>query len=59
MADPPPYPGTPHWVKVSSIAVGVVALLVVILVHRGGGPRHNIASPGGPVDHMTPEGGHR
>jgi hypothetical protein len=58
LADPPPYPGTPRWVKVSSVAVGVVALLVVILLHAGGGPRHYTASAGGFVDHAAPERGH-
>ncbi len=58
MADPPPYPGTPRWVKVSGVAVGILALLVAILIHAGGGPRHNIAPGGGLVDHTAP-GGHR
>ena len=41
MADLPPYPGTPRWVKVSGIVVGVLVLLVVILLVAGGGPgRH-------------------
>jgi hypothetical protein len=48
MADPPPYPGTPRWVKVSGIVVGVLVLLIAILVHAGGGPHHNI--PSGDVD---------
>ncbi len=33
MADPPPYPGTPRWVKVSGIAVGIVTVLMVVLIH--------------------------
>lgn len=41
MGDPPPYPGTPRWVKVSGIVVGVLVLLAVILMLAGGGPvRH-------------------
>lgn len=51
MAGPPPYPGTPRWVKVSGIVVGVLVLLAVILMLAGGGPgRH------GPGRHI-PSGG--
>jgi hypothetical protein len=40
MADLPPYPGTPRWVKVFGIiAIGLV-LLVVILLLTGGLGRH-------------------
>lgn len=39
IADPPPYPGTPRWVKVSGIAVGALVALVVILMLASGG-RH-------------------
>jgi hypothetical protein len=56
MADPPSNPGTPRWVKVSGVAVGVVALLVVILIHAGGG--HNLQSAGGLGGHTAPESGH-
>jgi hypothetical protein len=45
MADPRSYPGAPRWVKVSGIVVGVVALLLVVLIHAGGG--HNMPSAGG------------
>jgi hypothetical protein len=44
MADPPPYPGTPRWVKVSGTAAGILVLLIAILIHVGGGPHHNIPS---------------
>jgi hypothetical protein len=57
MADPPPYPGTPRWVKVSGVAAGILALLVVILIHAGGG--HNLQSGGGIGGHTTSESGHR
>ena len=40
MADPRAYPGTPRWVKVSGIAVGVLVLLVVIMVVAGAGGPH-------------------
>ncbi|MDP8974392.1 MAG: hypothetical protein M3N45_14790 [Actinomycetota bacterium] len=38
MADPPPYPGTPRWVKVFGIIVIVVVLLFVVALLFGGGP---------------------
>lgn len=48
VADPPPYPGTPPWVKMSAIVAGVLVLLVVILLLAGGGPgRH------GPARHTS------
>lgn len=37
MADPPPYPGTPRWVKVFGIIVLVLVLLLVARVLIGGG----------------------
>ena len=37
MADPPPYPGTPRWVKVFGIIVIVVVVLVVAGMFIGGG----------------------
>jgi hypothetical protein len=52
MADQRPYPGAPRWVKVSGIIGGVVALFVVILMHAGGGPGHNI--PSGDAGGQTP-----
>ena len=49
MANRPPYPGTPRWVKVLGIIVIVVVLLFVIVLLFGGGKhgpgRH--ASTGG------------
>ena len=48
MANPPPYPGAPRWVKVSGTIVCVLALLAVVLVIASGGAgRH------GPGRHMT------
>ena len=55
MANPLPYPGAPRWVKVSGIVVGVVTLLVVVLIHTGGG--HNMQSAGGHGGHAAPESG--
>ncbi len=46
MADLPSYPGTPRWVKVSGIVVGVLVLLVVIMVFTG------VGGPHGPSRHM-------
>ena len=50
MADLPPYPGTPRWVKVSAIIVIVLLLLVGIVLFTG------IGGPHGPGRHM-PSGG--
>jgi hypothetical protein len=50
MANRPPYPGTPRWVKVFGIIVIVVVLLVVAVMFMGGehGPgRH---APSGDAD---------
>ena len=69
MADLPPYPGTPRWVKVFGIIVIVAVLLVVARMFIGGsehGPgRHTpFGDAGGQVppssvmeDHPPPEGG--
>ena len=69
MANRPPYPGTPRWVKVFGIIVIVVVLLVVAMMFIGGGEhgpgRH---TPSGDAsgrvplssvmeDHAPPEGG--
>jgi hypothetical protein len=56
MADPLPYPGAPRWVKASGVAVGVVALLVVILIHTGAG--HNSQPLGDLGGHAATENGH-
>ena len=50
MADPPPYPGTPRWVKVFGIIGLVAVLLFVILLFTRGPGGH------GPARH-TPSGG--
>lgn len=47
MADKPPYPGTPRWVKVSGIIAIVLVLLVVIMMFIGGanhGPGRHLPS---------------
>jgi hypothetical protein len=56
MADPLPHPGAPCWVKVSGIAVVVVATLVVFLIHIGGG-RH-MQSADGHGNHAAPQSGY-
>ena len=38
MADSPPYPGTPRWVKVFGIIAIVLLLFVLLSVFTGGGP---------------------
>ena len=50
MADPPPYPGTPRWVKVSGLIALVLVLLVGIMLLAGVGGGH------GPGRHL-PSGG--
>ena len=45
MAGPPPYPGTPRWVKVFGIIIIVVVVLVVAGMFIGGGEH-------GPGRHM-------
>jgi hypothetical protein len=37
MANRPPYPGTPRWVKVFGIIVIVLAVLVIAMMFIGGG----------------------
>ncbi len=61
MADLPPYPGAPRWVKAFGIiAIALVVIIVFVLI-AGGGPH-------GPGRHMSPgdkgvdtrhPGGHR
>jgi hypothetical protein len=69
MANRPPYPGTPRWVKVFGIIVIVVVLLVVAGMFIGGdehGPgRHTpsgdasgqVAPSSAMEEHAPPEGG--
>ncbi len=68
MANRPPYPGTPRWVKVFAIIVIVVVLLVLTMMFIGGehGPGRHTPSgdAGGQVlasgvmeDYAPPEGG--
>jgi hypothetical protein len=71
MAEPPPYPGTPRWVKVFGIIVIVAVLLVVAMMFIGGGEhgpgRHTPSGDaGGQVavssvmeEHAAQEGGRR
>ncbi len=47
MANQPPYPGTPRWVKVLGIIVVVVVLLVAAVMFIGGGEH-------GPGRHTQP-----
>ena len=48
MANRPPYPGTPRWVKVLGIIVIVVSLLGVVIMFIGGehGPGRHTPSGG-------------
>ena len=55
MADPPPYPGTPFWVKVFGITVIVVILLFVIMLFTKGPHRPGLhTSFGGPGGYTPP-----
>ncbi len=59
MADRPPFPGTPRWVKVSGIIAFILVLLVVVLLVTGlGGPGNhgpNRHSPSGDTGgHTSP-----
>ena len=62
MADAPPYPGTPGWVKVFGTIVAVLVLLLVVLKLTGvsgdhGPGRHN-PPPSVNEDRAPPGGGH-
>ena len=46
MADPPPYPGAPRWVKTTGIIAIVVVLLVVAALFAG------VGGPHGPGRHL-------
>jgi hypothetical protein len=46
MAQPPSYPGTPRWVKVSGIIAIVVVLLVIVVLFTG------VGGPHGPSRHL-------
>jgi hypothetical protein len=54
MAEIPPYPGTPRWVKLSGIAAGVGAALVAVLLAAGGhGPGRHLSA--GDAQELAPE----
>lgn len=59
MADLPPYPGLPRWVKVSGIIIIVLVLLVVIIMVTGVGGQHGPARhlPSGAPGGATPTTG--
>jgi hypothetical protein len=46
MAEPPPYPGIPRWVKVSGITAMVLILLVLAVLFTG------LGGPHGPGRHL-------
>lgn len=48
MVDQPPYPGTPRWVKISGVILGLLILLAAILMVSG------IGGPHGPGRHLSP-----
>lgn len=67
MADPPPYPGTPRWVKIFGIIALAVVLLFFILLFTKGlgghGPGRHMSSGGSPSgvtgDRAAPGGAHK
>jgi len=69
MANRPPYPGAPRWVKVFGIIVIVVVLLVIAMMFIGGGHGPGRHTPSGDTGGQVapssvveaeapPEGGH-
>jgi hypothetical protein len=46
MADPPPYPGAPRWVKVSGIIAIILVLVIMTVIFTG------VGGPHGPGRHM-------
>jgi hypothetical protein len=67
MANRPPYPGTPRWVKAFGIVAIVLVLLVAIMLLSGHGPGRHTSSrdAGGRVPpssfteaHAPPQGYH-
>ena len=59
MANQPPYPGTPRWVKVFGIIVIVVILLFVIMLFTKGPHRPGLHTSFGGLGGLTSsEGGH-
>ena len=65
MANRPPYPGTPRWVKVFGLIVIVVVLLVITMMFIGGEHGPNRHSLGGDTPsaslaegQVPPEGGY-
>jgi hypothetical protein len=46
MADLPPYPGTPRWVKVSGMVAAAIAVLIAFVIVTG------VGGPHGPGRHM-------
>ncbi|CEO91183.1 conserved hypothetical protein (plasmid) [Sinorhizobium fredii HH103] len=48
MGDQSPYPGTPRWVKISGVILGVLIMLAAILMVSG------IGGPHGPGRHLSP-----
>jgi hypothetical protein len=58
MADLPPYPGTPRWVKVFAIIALVVVLLFVFLMFTRGPGGHGPGRHTGSGGYTPPEGAH-
>lgn len=50
MVDHPPYPGTPRWVKISGMILGLMILLATVLMASG------VGGPHGPGRHLSSAG---
>ena len=67
MANRPPYPGTPRWVKVFGISAIVLVLLVALMLLSGHGPGRHTSSgdaggqvpPSSFMEAHAPPGGYR
>lgn len=46
MAELPPYPGAPRWVKITGVVTGILALLLVLMLAGAGGHGGGHGSPG-------------
>jgi hypothetical protein len=57
VADPSSYPGTPRWLRICGIAVGITGLLLVVLVHGAGWRHHDLPFTGRTDRSATQESG--
>ena len=58
MADRPPYPGAPRWLRMLAFAVGALALLLIVLGHVGSAFHHGLPTSGEDNRDTALGGGH-